>query len=72
MALIIHKGSGAQVAAKADRRLYLNAAQDRVVEEGVEAASLFASAGSDITAQDMARFGLSLVDGVIAPADTLR
>jgi hypothetical protein len=44
---------------KADRRLYLNADRSRVVEDGdPEAAYLLAAEGTDISNEDVRRYGL--------------
>lgn len=51
----------------ADRRLYLDAAKERVVEDGdPSAAYLFATEGSEIGEADMGRYGLSVEDGKVA------
>lgn len=53
----------------ADRRLWLTAAKDQVVEDGdVRAAFLFAPPGGEILPAEAARFGLTVTDGrVVLP-----
>lgn len=71
MSLRITRGAGAATALVADRRLYLNAAKDQLVEEGApDAAFLLAPQGTPIEAADVARLGLELVDGkVVQPTE---
>jgi hypothetical protein len=53
----------------ADRRLYLTADKTRIVEEGnPDGATLFATPGTPIAAEDVARYGLRLVDGQLIVA----
>jgi hypothetical protein len=65
--LRIERGQPAPTSgAKADRRLYLSAEKDRVVEEGDPASAyLLAPIGQEIPASEMVRLGLSLRDGRI-------
>jgi hypothetical protein len=60
MGLSIHRDLPAPNALIVDRRLYLTAARDRVVEEGdPEAAFLLAAPGTGLPADMVARFGLT-------------
>lgn len=50
----------------ADRRLYLSADRETVMEDGnVAAAYLFATEGTEIAAGDVSRLGLKMVGGKI-------
>lgn len=67
MALKIDRGEKPRGAMVCDRRLYLTAGKDEVVEEGDARASfLFATPGYEIPAGEVERFGLELVDGKVA------
>jgi hypothetical protein len=55
---------------KATERLYLNADKSKVVPEGdPEAAFLFATPGTEISAEDAAKYGLGAKKAAAKPAD---
>lgn len=67
MALKIDRGEKPRGAMVSDRRLYLTAGKDEVVEDGDARASfLFATPGYEIPAGEVERFGLELVDGKVS------
>lgn len=58
------EASSAGAPMKSDRRLWLTAANDEVVEDGdVRAAFLFASLGGEIILADVQRYGLVMENG---------
>lgn len=60
----------AAAAMRADRRLWLTAAKDQVVEDGdVRAAFLFAPPGGEILSAEAARYGLTEHDGRVVLPD---
>lgn len=66
MSLRIHRGEKPHGAMICDRRLYLTADKDEVVEaDDARASFLFATPGYEIPAGDVERFGLQVVDGVV-------
>lgn len=71
----IRRGEQPQVGVLSDRRLYLSADKEVVVEEGDRrAAFLFATPGYEVLAGDVERYGLAVDDGriVLPGAPTTR
>lgn len=70
--LTINRGGGQPAGSMiADRHLYLTADKSRIVEQGdTDSAYLFSTPGFEISAAEVERLGLALIDGRIVQATT--